>query len=60
MIAAAARQRALSTVPSFDCRIGAIDGLSADNAIRLGACDEQTLLAVNSLFCSTQADRHAG
>jgi hypothetical protein len=60
MSAAAKSRRVLSTAPSSDCRIGAIDGVTAVFATRLGVPQEQTVLSLRTFLPVTQANLYAG
>jgi hypothetical protein len=53
-------RRALSTLPSSDCRLCAIDGLIADVTIREGHFHEQAHYSVRSFLHSTQVNLYAG
>jgi hypothetical protein len=51
-------RQVLSAAPSSDCRLRAIDGLSARNAIRSDTSHEQARLAVLPSILSAQANNH--
>jgi len=51
-------RQVMSATPSSDCRLRAIDGLSARNAIRSDTSHEQARLAAFPSIRSAQANDH--